>query len=117
MEKMINMQNMPLNQIALILILSVAVGVTALTIAFDARDRGMSKFSAVMLGLAVQMFFPIAIIYCLVRMFTPAKTGARPFQGGRPAQPAQPEQHIYCPYCAAPVKGDTKICPGCGRLL
>lgn len=89
----------------------IAISFVAILIAFDARDRGMTKPVAIVWFLAVQLFPPAALAYLLIRNLT-GKTPMFKLRSG-----AEKKTKRYCPYCAAPVEGEEKICRGCGRLL
>lgn len=98
-----------------VLIISMIILVVSILIAFDARDRGMSKFFAIVWAIAVQLFPPAALVYLLVRRFVP-RPGMS--QGPRPdAPPPPPHGKNLCPYCGADIASGAKLCAKCGRLL
>jgi len=100
------------------------MSLAAILVAFDARERGMPKFTAIAWFFGIQLFPPAILIYLFMRwMESRLLNGMRPpgtppqdFKGFNPPEKEQ-STHKYCPYCAAPLNGNEKICHGCGRLL
>jgi len=109
-----------------LILISVISSLAGILVAFDARERGMSKFTAIAWFFGIQLFPPIVIMYLFMRWLeSRLLSGMRPPgvppppSGSTGAQPPESSQssHKYCPYCAAPLSGNEKICQGCGRLL
>jgi hypothetical protein len=100
-----------------LIIIGLIISLVSILIAFDARDRGMSKFVSVMWALAVQMFPPAALVYLLVRYFA-KKMGAIQTPGAPPgAPPAAPPGTKFCPYCGVSLPQDARLCSRCSKLL
>ena len=99
----------------LIFLMGLVSALTSLIVALDAREHGMNKFAAILWGLSVQMFFPMAFVYLIVRYLIAARQGAGAAQGLFQKQvPPPPER---CPYCAAELPENSRVCKECGRLI
>ena len=108
--------NMPLPLALVFLALSLAINLAGVLVALDARERGLSKASAILWYFAVIALFGLpAAFYLLIR------NNARPGRGGgevAPSQQGRPEpRQEFCPYCGAPRPPGSRICPSCGKLL
>jgi hypothetical protein len=104
--------NIPL---ALFFFLGLIAALTSLIVALDARERGMSKFVAIAWGIAVQMFFPMALVYLFMRFLMSARKGKGTAQVFFQKQvQAIPER---CSYCAAELPENSRVCKECGRLV
>ena len=102
-----------------IIILSVIVNLAGVLVALDARERGMSKVTAVLWFFAVIVFFGLpAAVYLLFRNSVlsgrnTSHTGTP--QASDPSPPATAQR--FCPYCGAPQQPHAKLCPDCGKFL
>jgi hypothetical protein len=94
-----------------LVILSIVVSLVSVMIAFDARERGMTKFLAIIWFFAIQLFPPIIILYLLLRYLSKKQGAPPPPPGGAPSGTK------HCPYCGAEVPPDARICGKCSKLL
>jgi hypothetical protein len=97
-----------------LVVFSMLINLAGVLVAMDARERGMSKRTAVLWYFAVIMLFGLpAIAYLILRNAESSKSNTAP---QRPAkQNTLPQK--YCPYCGAPQAAGSKICPACQKFL
>jgi len=117
--------NLTQNQFLILLVAQIIISLIAITVAFDAKEHGATKFAAISWFFAVQFFVPFAVLYYLLK-FLMLKAQQRNGTAGKPIFPPPPgsappgatsKGSKYCPYCAAPLDSNERICRGCGRLL
>ena len=82
--------------------------VMAVMVAMDARERGARKEAGVLWAMGIVFFFPVVLVYLLLRARRPA---------GAANVPETPKPGKSCPYCGGLVGSDEKLCRRCGRLL
>ena len=89
------------------IIVGAILGMIAVAVALDARERGFTRFGAMMWAVAIQAAaLPTLIYYLVIR--------------SRRATRVQQQTHATvntCRYCEKSYTGDPSYCPHCSRQL
>lgn len=101
------LQELPPDFLLIIAIAQIIVSLIALFVALDVRERGMTRATVIAWFIGVQLFWPVALIYLLVRKRLDVAY----------VPPAQQAVRIACPYCNEPIEPGARLCRSCRRLL
>ena len=93
------------------IVLGAIIGMIAVAVALDARERGFSRLGALMWALAVEAAWLPVLVFYLVRR---ARVGIR-VQPGTQSRAATVVN--TCRYCEKSYAGDPSYCPHCSRQL
>lgn len=101
------LQQLPSEFWVIFVFANLIVSLIALFVALDVRERGMTRATVIAWFVGVQLFWPAALIYLLVRKRLDVAY----------VPPAQQAVRLACPYCNEPIEPGARLCRSCRRLL